>query len=269
MKTKNHYAANILALALLMLPFGCTQEPTDVTTVIKEANQHFMAAYKSADLKTLSLLYTEDARLFPANSEMVVGRENIEKFWNGVMGMGIKRAELQTVSAEAIGNSAVEEGNYKLYGNDDVILDQGKYIVRWKKEGGQWKLHQDIWNTNNPAPIIRGVENDSIWIFVNNVLPNKVKQFEDYNYNYLMPAAKKNFPAYGSVRILRPAKANGDGTFSYIYLMDPAVKGAGYNMMPILTTEFGEAKAKELYKMFEDCLKDKKQMTYKSVQTKW
>ena len=30
-------------------------------------------------------------------------------------------------------------------------LDNGKYIVVWKKERGRWKLHWDMFSTNNPA----------------------------------------------------------------------------------------------------------------------
>jgi hypothetical protein len=31
------------------------------------------------------------------------------------------------------------------------VLDQGKYIVIWKREKGQWKLHRDIFNSSVPA----------------------------------------------------------------------------------------------------------------------
>jgi ketosteroid isomerase-like protein len=30
------------------------------------------------------------------------------------------------------------------------VVDRGKYIVIWKREQGQWKLHRDIWNTSMP-----------------------------------------------------------------------------------------------------------------------
>jgi len=32
------------------------------------------------------------------------------------------------------------------------VLDKGKYIVIWKQEEGQWKLHRDIFNSSMPAP---------------------------------------------------------------------------------------------------------------------
>jgi len=32
------------------------------------------------------------------------------------------------------------------------VADRAKYVVVWKKVGGQWLLHRDIWNTSQPAP---------------------------------------------------------------------------------------------------------------------
>jgi ketosteroid isomerase-like protein len=29
-------------------------------------------------------------------------------------------------------------------GDGDKVLDSGKYIVVWKRQDGQWKLHRDI-----------------------------------------------------------------------------------------------------------------------------
>jgi ketosteroid isomerase-like protein len=39
-------------------------------------------------------------------------------------------------------------GQYELSGAEGKRMDQGKYIVIWKKQVGQWKLYKDIWNTS-------------------------------------------------------------------------------------------------------------------------
>lgn len=65
-----------------------------------------------------------------------------------VMGMGIKTAKLNTTHLDEAGEGAVEVGEYELGGEDGQILDQGKYLVVWKKEKGNWRLSKDIWNTN-------------------------------------------------------------------------------------------------------------------------
>jgi ketosteroid isomerase-like protein len=34
---------------------------------------------------------------------------------------------------------------------DGKVADRGKYVVIWKRVGGEWKLHRDIWTTSLPA----------------------------------------------------------------------------------------------------------------------
>ena len=31
------------------------------------------------------------------------------------------------------------------------VLDSGKYIVVWKREGDAWRWHRDIWNSSRPV----------------------------------------------------------------------------------------------------------------------
>jgi uncharacterized protein (TIGR02246 family) len=127
--------------------------PLDVTSEIAEANKGFMAAFKNGDAYTLAGNYTKNAKLYPSNSDVIEGQKAIEDFWSAViMNAGIKKAFLETVTAESYGNIAIEEGRYRLYAEGDQMVDQGKYIVTWEKEDGKWKLHRDIWNTSIPAP---------------------------------------------------------------------------------------------------------------------
>ncbi|UFH57413.1 DUF4440 domain-containing protein [Spirosoma sp. KNUC1025] len=72
-------------------------------------------------------------------------------FWKGAYELGVKRAKLETVEAESAGDQIVEVGTFTLYGADESVLDNGKYIVVWKQEGGDWKLYRDIWNTSVAA----------------------------------------------------------------------------------------------------------------------
>jgi len=51
-----------------------------------------------------------------------------------------------------MGDTVFEVGKYTLFGEGDQVLDNGKYIVIWKKDGEQWKLHRDIFNSNMPLP---------------------------------------------------------------------------------------------------------------------
>ena len=126
-------------------------EPVDIRGAIEEGSRVFASTFTGGDAAAMAALYTENAQLLPSNSEFITGWEQIAGFWQQVMDMGIKTAELETLEAEGLGETAFEVGRYKLGGAAGEILDEGKYVVVWKKEDGQWKLHRDIWNTNLPA----------------------------------------------------------------------------------------------------------------------
>jgi uncharacterized protein (TIGR02246 family) len=123
----------------------------NIREAITAGNRSFMAAFARRDAAEMAALYTANGQLLPTNSDVVTGPQAIQAFWQMVMGMGIQEATLETVEAEAHGDTAYEVGRYTLRGEGGQLLDQGKYVVIWKREGGQWKLHRDIWNTNLPA----------------------------------------------------------------------------------------------------------------------
>lgn len=269
MKNLIIYNFGIIAVTGLLL-IGCAQQTRDVTNQIKESNKSFMDAFESGDAETVAGNYTADAKLFPPNSDVVEGTEAIQNFWQGIMDMGVKKAILTTIEASGCGTTAYEEGRYMMHTDDGTMIDQGKYIVIWKKVDEQWKLYRDIWNSNNPAPMARAMEGDTVWVVWNNIKPDKVDQFEEFNFNYLEPAAAENYPKMrNTVRTLKPTEPNKDGTYTYFYLMDPAVSPDGYDMMVPLKAKYGKEKAEEYLKMFTDCLKSGKQEWKVAVQTKW
>ena len=128
------------------------KEMADVKAAIAAGNEKLMAAFRRGDAAGLAALYTENGQLLPPNSDFITGKPAIQQFWQGVMDMGIKAALLETVELEAHGDTAIDVGRYTMQGEGDKILDKGKYLVVWKQEDGQWKLHRDIWNSSMPIP---------------------------------------------------------------------------------------------------------------------
>jgi uncharacterized protein (TIGR02246 family) len=125
--------------------------PTAVSQIqsdIRSANDTFEQTFARGDAPGMALLYTPDGMLLPTGVAPVVGHEAIGNFWQMVMDMGVKAARLDTVEVEEHGDTAIELGHYLLSGEGRQRIDQGKYLVIWKKQNGQWKLHKDIWNTS-------------------------------------------------------------------------------------------------------------------------
>jgi len=121
---------------------------TEIQAAIEAANELFMATFNRGDAAALADLYTENGQLLPAGSDFVTGKEAIRNFWQAIMDMGIKSAALETIEVEGHGDTAIDEGKYTLRGESGSVLDRGKYLVIWKQQAGQWKLHRDIWTSS-------------------------------------------------------------------------------------------------------------------------
>jgi ketosteroid isomerase-like protein len=122
----------------------------DLRTRIDATDRRFMDAMNAGDVDAaVQAVYTADARILPPGADMVEGRDAILAFWKAaVEQLGISRVELRTVELHQAGDFAYQVGRATLTvgGGQDV---EGKYVVIWKQEGGEWRWHQDIWNLNS------------------------------------------------------------------------------------------------------------------------
>lgn len=109
-----------------------------VADQIKANNKALGAAVAAGDARAVGRMYTSRAKLMPPNADFFKGTKAITAFWQGAIDMGIRGAVLKSV----------EVGTYTLSTGDGAVLDKGKYVVVWKKDGGVWKLHHDIFNSS-------------------------------------------------------------------------------------------------------------------------
>ena len=129
-----------------------TQSPTTVLgAAIAVPIEQFMAAFSRGDAAGAAAVYTADAQVLPPNSDVITGQQAIQTFWQRAMDMGVKAVKLATVEVVGDGHTAYEVGQFTLQGAEGQVLDAGKYVVIWRQEAGQWKLHRDIWNSSRPA----------------------------------------------------------------------------------------------------------------------
>jgi uncharacterized protein (TIGR02246 family) len=123
-------------------------DDADIRAAIRAAYDVFESTFARGDSEGMASLYTTDGMLLPTGTGMITGSEDIAAFWQGAMDMGIKTAKIDLHEVQLHGEIVTDVGHYTLGGNDGETLDRGKYIVIWKSEGGEWKLHRDIWNTD-------------------------------------------------------------------------------------------------------------------------
>lgn len=95
-------------------------------------------------------MYTEDAKIFP-NDRGILEGEELANYWNpknAKSSWSTTYHKVTPVEIKVLGDEAYDFGYYEgTSSNGDQASDwRGKYVIIWRKEGGQWKIYLDIWN---------------------------------------------------------------------------------------------------------------------------
>ncbi len=159
-------SANLLLITVLC---GCLMacNPDRMDTASDEARQQeivetlaqrgrqFSEAYMQGDVRTMMSLYTDDAAIFPTNTDVIRDREAIEQYWTLPPGRTITLHRMTPIDVRVEGSMAYDFGYYEVSGangEDAWGPTYGKYLVVWTQdEAGVWKMHLDMWN-RRPAP---------------------------------------------------------------------------------------------------------------------
>jgi ketosteroid isomerase-like protein len=148
---KMNFRSGAICGIVLAAAVAAASAQSNVRATIEATNTKFGAALAAGKPADLAALYTTDAMAFPPGSDIVRGRDAIQKMWQGVIDSGVKSAELTTTEVDSQGTVAHEVGNYAMKDGAGKVLDRGKYVVIWKRDGAAWRIHRDIWNSSMPA----------------------------------------------------------------------------------------------------------------------
>jgi uncharacterized protein (TIGR02246 family) len=109
----------------------------------------------SRDAAGIASLYAEDGAVMPPNTPIGQGRAAIQQFWASLMGTpGFGLTILpERILVSSSGDMALDRGTYRLTiaPNGTTQTDTGKYVVVWRKIGGEWKAAADIFNSDLQA----------------------------------------------------------------------------------------------------------------------
>src|SRR5687767_1987718 len=106
---------------------------------IAETQAHFLFLFNSSNAKALAACFSERAQFLPPGCQSIQGRFAIQAFWQGLYDMGVHTLQQVTTHVEAEGNYVYELGNYVLGSKDRRLVDQGQYLVIWKRSGNEWQ----------------------------------------------------------------------------------------------------------------------------------
>ena len=119
---------------------------------IEEKNDAFAKAFVTGDSATVVNSYTKDGKIFPPNSDAVIGRSSIAGMISQYLKFGIKKFHDETTALYGNEDNLIEEGNYFMGDDKGNTIDKGKYIDIWRKVDGDWKIYSNMFNTSIPIP---------------------------------------------------------------------------------------------------------------------
>ena len=153
---RTHY---LLGAALLLLPACERADRSEAPQAAAQADaaaeeqairatiDRWLQLVRNKDAAGIAQLYTEDGALLPPNAAKVEGREAIQQAWGSMMAAPAFELTFapDTIVVSSSGDMAMDRGTYRA--GEDV----GKYVVVWRKVGGEWKAAADIFNSDRPA----------------------------------------------------------------------------------------------------------------------
>lgn len=242
--------------------FSCSQpthvDQAELKSKIGETNEKWMAALEQGNAAGVAECYTEDSQFMPPNAPIMKGREGVKAFIDGMMKAGVKKIKLTTSEIEGDENRALETGTYQVMVDGDKVVDQGKYLVEWKNRDGKWYFHRDMFNSNMPSPRIAAQQDQSVWVAAYRVKADKRAAFEDFVRTKLYPSIDRTKPELDMVakqtRLVIPTEPEKDGSYRYMFIMDPVVEGADYTIENFIISKHGQKKGKEILKGFDETL---------------
>ncbi len=148
-----------ISLVFVLLLTGCISvsnndiQPGDAEPAIARANDRFVSALRTGNVEQLVAAYSDSAVVLPPNAPAMIGRDSIRQFWTGFLGIGAIDGKLMTENVTQTCDMAAERGRYELtitprQPGAAAIHDRGKYVVVWRKIGGEWKMWNDIFNSD-------------------------------------------------------------------------------------------------------------------------
>jgi hypothetical protein len=105
------------------------------------------------------------------------------------------------------------------------------------------------------SELSRAAPGEQVLVVLRHVKADKCKEFEHLHHDIFKPADLKiRKEKRGAPRILHPTEQNEDGTYTYVVLFDPWIRGAlPGGIEGALRSEYGEERARKYLEDRENC----------------
>jgi ketosteroid isomerase-like protein len=143
----------VLYIAMVMV-FSSSLFSQDVRSIIEENNTRWEQAMIDKDVNTIMGMYADDVYSLPSYTPMMRGKSDLESHYRKEMesGFTFNEVNFNTVEVKQDGNLAVEVGTYEMsmsMPTGEEMNDNGKYITVWERQGNDWKVIMEAWNSDH------------------------------------------------------------------------------------------------------------------------
>lgn len=158
MKEKRVFVV-IQFITLLFLVYGCGLVQPKINSGLEEAkkaiaesNALYFQAFVKGDSSVFINSYAADACIMPPDSPPLCGPGAALEFFNLAYNeIGLRNGKFITTQIYGEGDEYVtEEGLWQSFDANNVMFDNGKFLVLWKKTPEGWKMFRDSFSSNNP-----------------------------------------------------------------------------------------------------------------------
>jgi uncharacterized protein (TIGR02246 family) len=147
-------AATLTLALVLAVAAARGQQKTD--PALNRLTMEFVAAVNAKDAAKTASFYTDDAVIMPPDEKMVKGRRDIEAYYKRGFMEDVGEVTITPDESATAGSLAFEAGTSvathgvgaALLGGRPAVPERGKYVVVYKRVGGDWKIAYDIFNND-------------------------------------------------------------------------------------------------------------------------
>jgi len=143
----------LFAATLALTGFAC-QKKADTAAeekAIRDGDAAWNAAIAAKNDSAAAALYADNATLMPPNEKTVSGTAAIRSYFAMLWPMNATLVITPTeITVASSGDMATDVGTYSISAGQ--INDTGKYLVHLHKIGNDWKIVNDMWNSDMPMP---------------------------------------------------------------------------------------------------------------------
>ncbi|MFA9459992.1 YybH family protein [Thiohalorhabdus sp. Cl-TMA] len=142
--------ARLLVISFALLTTASAAWGAGPEETVRSANERWNATFNRGDAAGLADLYTADALVIPPGTEPLRGRQEIEGFFENLLGKGFEDHSIEIVEVRDRGDTLYQVARWQARGPDGSggMKTYGGRLVSifHRQEDGDWKPALHTWN---------------------------------------------------------------------------------------------------------------------------